>query len=170
MHQRLELLNYQLRLQRLPTIKFGIGIHTGPLVGGTVGNRHRLNYSLFGDTVNVAARIESLTKTLPENAPFKLLVSGDTRHYTQAQFPLDRVQSAKLRGRKGSIEVYTLAAQLDVATRPTSPSVVTPIERVQLERPPLDRTQIERIQPDISPPDISRPDISRPDISQWDAS
>ena len=73
MQDRLNRLNQKLIGQKLPTIKFGIGIHTGPLIAGTVGNRQRLSYSLFGDTVNIAARIEKLTKTLPETAPFKPL-------------------------------------------------------------------------------------------------
>ncbi|MEO1592803.1 MAG: adenylate/guanylate cyclase domain-containing protein, partial [Cyanobacteria bacterium J06632_22] len=188
MHGRLELLNYQLRLQHLPTIKFGIGIHTGPLVGGTVGNRRRLNYSLFGDTVNVAARIESLTKKLPETTPYKLLVSGDTRHYTQAKFPLERVQSTQLRGRKGTIEVYTLKSQRDTSPTPSSSSVVTPIDRVQrgFPREVSWQEMPSEISPDNTPDrstdssapdlptdsslDISSRDISSIDISQWDAS
>lgn len=130
MHSRLLSLNQHLSEQNLPLIRFGIGIHTGPLVGGTVGNRHRLNYSLFGDTVNVAARIESMTKTLPESAPFSLLVSGDTRDYVKEQFSLDRVRSTQLRGRKGKIDVYTLTQLPEAIPRPQSHSdgaTITPI-------------------------------------------
>jgi len=114
MHSRLVLLNHKLKEQKLPLIKFGIGVHTGPLVAGTVGNRHRLNYSLFGDTVNVAARIESMTKTLPESAPFNLLISDNTYRHAHEQFPLVRVRTAPIRGRTGQIDVYTLA-QLPMA-------------------------------------------------------
>lgn len=109
MHERLKSLNLKLRSQRLPTIKFGIGIHTGPLVGGTVGNRHRLNYSLFGDTVNIAARLEALTKVLPEGSPFKLLLSAETYRHTQTHFPAQLVKSTQLRGREGHTDLYTVA-------------------------------------------------------------
>jgi adenylate cyclase len=109
MHERLRSLNQQLTAQQLPTIEFGIGIHTGPLIGGTVGNRHRLNYSLFGDTVNIAARLETMTKALPAAAPFKLLISADTCGYAQAQFPVKLFRSGPLRGRAGHTEVYTIA-------------------------------------------------------------
>ena len=108
MHQRLEMLNLHLRRQQLPTIDFGIGIHTGLLTGGTVGSRHRLNYSVFGDTVNIAARIESMTKRLPESAPFKMLISAETSQHTQASFPVELFRSGKLRGRQSSTDVYTL--------------------------------------------------------------
>lgn len=110
MHERLNLLNSKLARQKLPIIKFGIGIHTGPLVAGTVGNRQRLSYSLFGDTVNVAARIEKLTKTLPETAPFDILLSAETHSYIHAHFLLESVHSIALRGRKGISELYTLSA------------------------------------------------------------
>lgn len=111
MHGRLQRLNQQLTAQNLPNIKFGIGIHTGPLVGGTVGNRHRLNYSLFGDTVNVAARLESLTKSLSPSAPFKVLLSASTYQHTQHHFPLELFRFAQLAGRQGKTEVYSLAAE-----------------------------------------------------------
>ncbi|MGC1307592.1 MAG: adenylate/guanylate cyclase domain-containing protein [Phormidesmis sp.] len=113
MHERLRSLNRHLITQNLPTIEFGIGIHTGALIGGTVGNRHRLNYSLFGDTVNIAARLEALTKTLPEGAPFKLLLSADTCNYAQSNFPVRRFHATKLRGREGHTEMYTLTEAAD---------------------------------------------------------
>ncbi len=112
MHDRLRSLNHQLSAQQLPTIEFGIGIHTGPLIGGTVGNRHRLNYSLFGDTVNVAARLEALTKTLPASAPFKLLLSADTYHCAQPSFPVCLFKSTQLRGRASNTDIYTISPNI----------------------------------------------------------
>ena len=110
MHQRLRQLNQKLTQQNLPTIEFGIGIHTGPLIGGTVGNRHRLNYSLFGDTVNIAARLETLTKALPADAPFNILLSANTCKLTSDYFPMQPFQSCQLQGRTGLTEIYMIAA------------------------------------------------------------
>ncbi len=107
MHDRLRSLNLQLSAQQLPIIEFGIGIHTGSLIGGTVGSRHRLNYSLFGDTVNVAARLEAMTKTLPASAPFKLLLSAETYHCAQPSFPVQLFKSTQLRGRASTTDIYT---------------------------------------------------------------
>jgi adenylate cyclase len=48
-------------------VRFGIGIHTGNLVAGNVGVKERLEYTVLGDTVNIASRLESQTKILGEN-------------------------------------------------------------------------------------------------------
>ena len=143
MHDRLALLNYQLAAQKLPTIHFGIGIHTGPLVGGTVGNRHRLNYSLFGDTVNVAARLESMTKTLPHESPFKVLVSADTYQHAQGELPMQLFRTTQLRGRSGNTEVYaitdrsftTLSAQTVAPAADTQPARVPTRTPIVSQRP-----------------------------------
>ena len=133
MHGRLRRLNHQLAAQNLPEIKFGIGIHTGPLVGGTVGNRHRLNYSLFGDTVNVAARLESMTKSLPASAPFSVLLSASTYQHTREHFPLEPFQSARLRGRKGQTEVYALASETKAGRCDADANVIS-VEELIVQR------------------------------------
>ena len=139
MHDRLNTLNDQLIAQNLPTIDFGIGIHTGPLIGGTVGSRHRLSYSVFGDTVNIAARLESMTKGLPESTPFKLLLSAETAQYTQDSFPTQLFQSGNLRGRQSSTDIYTLAEN-SPALRPVRP-VVRPASAIAYS-PTLIDTQV----------------------------
>ncbi|MCZ0905104.1 adenylate/guanylate cyclase domain-containing protein, partial [Microcoleus sp. HI-ES] len=70
MHERLHQLNQQLRIERKPLIKFGIGLHTGQLVAGSVGGSRRLNYSVIGDAVNVAARFEAMNKEIFSDSPF----------------------------------------------------------------------------------------------------
>ena len=131
MHERLKSLNQELVKQNLPVINFGIGIHTGPLIGGTVGNRNRLNYSLFGDTVNIAARLESMTKTLPEETPFKMLLSADTYDYAGANLPVQLFRSTRLRGRTGNTDIYTVTGKM-APPRRRKTDWIEPISRPQL--------------------------------------
>ena len=67
-------LNTERNANGLPSIKAGIGMHTGPLIMGITGDEFRMDTATISDTVNTAARIESLTKYY--NAP--LLLSGET--------------------------------------------------------------------------------------------
>jgi class 3 adenylate cyclase len=69
---------YELNCKRtsegLPIIRAGIGMHTGPLIMGITGDEHRLDAATISDTVNTAARIESLTKYYKS----PLLLSSET--------------------------------------------------------------------------------------------
>jgi adenylate cyclase len=63
MVQEVERLNLQHASDpKRPQLKIGVGIHTGLLTSGNVGSRDRLEYSVIGETVNLASRLESLTK------------------------------------------------------------------------------------------------------------
>ena len=70
MHAELNLLNEKLRQEGRPEIAMGVGIHTGEVVAGNMGAENRLNYTVIGDTVNVAARLESETKSVGRSPLF----------------------------------------------------------------------------------------------------
>lgn len=55
-------LNAELRSEGQPEIRIGVGVNTGPVVAGNMGSESRLNYTVLGDTVNIASRVEGLTK------------------------------------------------------------------------------------------------------------
>ncbi|MEO0458568.1 MAG: adenylate/guanylate cyclase domain-containing protein [Cyanobacteria bacterium P01_A01_bin.114] len=106
MHQKLAELNQHFVNSHRPPVAFGIGIHTGALVAGTVGNRYRMNYSMFGDTVNVAARIEKMTKALSGTATYQILISDATQRHIQDRFKTQIFCSTALRGRGAETLVY----------------------------------------------------------------
>ncbi|MEO1147242.1 MAG: adenylate/guanylate cyclase domain-containing protein [Cyanobacteria bacterium J06638_22] len=108
MHHHLQTLNREFEAAGLPTIRFGIGVHTGPLIVGTVGSRKRLSYSLFGDTVNIAARLQDMTKTLPPDLPLPCLFSEETHAYLGDGFLSKPMGNIQLRGRITEIPIYTL--------------------------------------------------------------
>lgn len=62
MHERLSEFNTRRAQKNYPPIHIGIGVHAGPLVLGTIGFASRLETTVIGDTVNLASRVESLTK------------------------------------------------------------------------------------------------------------
>jgi len=64
MREALAKLNELFKARGLPALRFGIGMHTGEVVAGNIGSARRMEYTVIGDSVNVASRLESKTKEL----------------------------------------------------------------------------------------------------------
>lgn len=83
-------------------IRLGIGVHSGEVVVGCLGKGVRLEFTVLGDTVNTASRLEGATKELGVS----VLVSGQTR--TRASVDLPHLGGVQLRGKSESLEVFGL--------------------------------------------------------------
>ena len=106
MSQTLDALNASRAAAGLPHIELGIGLHTGELVAGNIGVPERMEYTVVGDTVNVAARLEGLTRNLAR----RVLLSEETASLVGDLCALERLDTVHVKGRAAPITVYTTAA------------------------------------------------------------
>ena len=91
------------RLQRGQTaIKIGMGLHSGPAISGTIGSTERMEYTVIGDTVNMASRIESSTKAFGAD----LLISQAVAEQIKDSFVLELAGSAEVKGKAEPIKMF----------------------------------------------------------------
>ena len=104
MRTSLDELNEQRRQHGKPPFENGIGIHTGGVLAGNTGSDDRLSYALIGSTVNVASRIQGLTKEVGCN----LLISEETKQHLKESFPLETKGTHLVKGYSRPISLYSV--------------------------------------------------------------
>jgi adenylate cyclase len=107
------------REQGMPTVRLRIGIYTGLTVAGSLGSAQRLKYTTVGDTVNLAARLESYDKEAADifaESPCRILVGEPTARYLRDHYRMRKVAAVSLKGKTEQITVYQV---LDCVTAQT---------------------------------------------------
>jgi len=102
MMQALNAHNKLRKSQELPELKHGIGIHYGPVIAGNIGTAKRAAYTVIGDTVNLASRLEGATKQLETD----FVVSEETVKACRRAHGLKRIDEIQVPGRIGSVIIY----------------------------------------------------------------
>jgi adenylate cyclase len=102
MRRRLEEWNESRRRSGAIVLRHGIGIHTGEVLAASIGSPERLSYALVGDPVNLASRIQGLTKEVGGD----MLVSGDTVRRLKEHVALEALPAVRVKGRLSEVEVY----------------------------------------------------------------
>jgi class 3 adenylate cyclase len=104
MMQALHTLNAERQKRGAFAINIGIGINTGPVVAGNIGHQQRLEYTVIGDTVNLAQRLEAQTK----ESKVPILISQSTYDAVAAYVEADALPPVKVKGKATSIALFAV--------------------------------------------------------------
>lgn len=102
MRKQLGALNMRLQQQGFEPLSHGIGIHSGAVLAGNIGSEDRMSYALVGDTVNVASRIEGLTKKYKSD----IIISQTTFNLLTESYDTEQLASVKMKGKEDEIIIY----------------------------------------------------------------
>jgi CHASE2 domain-containing sensor protein/class 3 adenylate cyclase len=121
MANEIHAMNATWRQQGKPEAGLRVGIFTGEAMAGVLGSQDHLEYSVIGDTVNTASRLESVDKegqVVGESGACRILIGERTWHYVKDSYKCRDVGRISLKGKGDSIVVYKV---LDQPENPTQP-------------------------------------------------
>ncbi len=110
MHKELQVYNIVRQQKNRQAIKIGIGLHTGPLIMGITGDKHRMDATTISDTVNTAARIESLTKYYGVNILMTesclIELAANSKHDYFDEFLLRYLGKVQVKGKQQALKIH----------------------------------------------------------------
>lgn len=126
MSAELDWLNAIWATERRPTMRMRIGIHTGELVAGSLGSRSRLEFTVIGDTVNTASRLEGAAKEevpAPEGRSCRILIGESTYRLVEEAIEAKDIGPISLKGKANSVRAFLVLGErkADVAETVSSP-------------------------------------------------
>ncbi|HVU25192.1 MAG TPA: adenylate/guanylate cyclase domain-containing protein [Opitutus sp.] len=106
MQQALRELNAELQAEGRPDLALGVGINTARVIAGNIGSHRRLNYSVIGDGVNVAARLQTLTRTAEYRAT--ILASAATLAAARSTYATRALGTVTVKGRREPVDIFAV--------------------------------------------------------------
>lgn len=106
MQKRLKELNVIFAQRGDPEVRIGIGIYTGPAMAGNLGSPRRMNYTVIGDTVNVASRLEGLTKEYAT----PIIIGERTKESAGDGYHFSELGTVAVKGKKEGVRIFGVDA------------------------------------------------------------
>lgn len=116
MREALLIFNESNEARNKPIAKFGCGINTGDAISGQIGSERKLEYTVIGDAVNLASRIEALNKPFGTD----VLISQDAYEEVKDIFKVEPMPAIKVKGKTEPQTIYAVIGRLDDPDCPDS--------------------------------------------------
>ena len=104
MVHKLKDLNNNMEFGSGNTLNIGIGINTGNCVVGNMGSKQRFDYSVLGDAVNLASRLEGVSK----NYEATIIIGYDTYNKIRNKYHFKKLDQIKVKGKSNLVSIYTI--------------------------------------------------------------
>lgn len=103
-------------------VKSRMGINSGPMIVGNMGSTYRFDYTVLGDSVNLASRLESANKMYGT----RILLSGTTANLIRSEFVLRKTDLLRVKGKQKPMEIYEL-----IGAGTADPAIAQKIDRYE---------------------------------------